>query len=159
MFMVAVDRFWPRARPVCDAVAPESASAAYPGSPAAEVAREPAVTPARAAEAQATSPVPAIPAAPVRTAMKPAAVPPPAVEPMPSARPLPAAKLVAAPAPAPRVVHAPLPAPRVPLAAPASVARGRATVTARKRPTSGLSSASATDSASPTEGWNDPFAQ
>jgi hypothetical protein len=158
MFMVAVDRFWPRARPVCEAVAPESASAAYPGTPGAELAREPARKPAQTTEAQATSPaVLAIPAVAMRTTTKAAAASPPPVEPMPAARPLPVAKL--APAPAPRLVHAPVPAPRVPIAAAASVARGRATVTARKRPAAGSPSAPVTDSASPTEGWNDPFAQ
>jgi hypothetical protein len=136
MFMVAVDRVWPRARPLCEAVPAESVSPAYPATPAVELAREP-----------------------VRTAPERAAVPPPAVEPMPTARPLPAAKLAPAPAPAPRVVRAPAPAPRAPIAAPAPVAHGRATITARKRPAAGAPSAAATGTLAPTESWTDPFAK
>jgi protein TonB len=157
MFMVAVDRFWPRARPLCEVVPAESVSPAYPATPAVEVAREPATPPASVAVAQTA--LPAIPADPVRTAPEPAAVPPPAVEPMPMARPVPAAKLTSAPAPAPHVVRAPAPAPRAPSAAPAPVARGRATITARKRPAPGAQAVSATETLAPTESWNDPFAR
>jgi hypothetical protein len=149
MFMVAVDRFWPRARPQCDVALVESASTAYPAPAAVEVAREPAV------------------------------LPPPAVEPMPAARPLPAVKLATAPAPraarapvaAPRVpAVAPVAAPRVPVAvsvaapsvlaaASAPVAHGRATAMARKRPAAGAPAASAKDAVAPTESWTDPFAR
>jgi hypothetical protein len=175
MFMVAVDRLWPRPRAACEGVPAETLAAATPAR-GVEVVREaaPAAAAASVAEAQTAAP-PAAQAAP-KAAAAPAVEPVPAARLLPVARPLPApaARVVRAPVVAPRatvpmpapvvatprtIVPAPaVAAPRTIVPAPAPVARGRAPVTARKRAGGPSPSGPASETAA-TESWNDPFAQ
>jgi hypothetical protein len=148
MFMVAVDRLWPRPRAACEGVPAETLAAATPAR-GVEVVREPAPA-ARVGETRAA-------ADPIAAEPKAAVAPP--IEPVPVARPLPVARPV--PAPPAQVVRAPVVAPRavVPTPAPAPVAHGRVPVTARKRGAGTGSPAAASETLAPTEAWTDPFAK
>jgi hypothetical protein len=176
MGTVAIDHYWPRARPECAGAQVISAGVAPPmpvepgpanapeAAAVAAIVAEPLPEPAAIAVAEPTpAPVAAVPpktTAPPRTARPSKTPSPPKVAVTPtSATPKPLLAAAAAPSPAARVL-APASPPPSHGAAPGrpAPAQGRAAV--RKRPGSAVSAAGGDGKTmSPTEVWIDPFEQ